>query len=146
MEISQLGLVGGVPPRAVDVFTTVTGHHVTNSARQAFCECGQRQPADWHGTPSEWRISHLQAAWPLLPRSAAETKEEFLGRLSQLYVEASKLERGIDDSLGLNRPVSPGQAYPTLTDDAEAAGELVEVLRHHMKSVRDHLLDTTWSE
>ncbi|MEV6266707.1 hypothetical protein AB0L64_06060 [Kribbella sp. NPDC051936] len=146
MEISEFGLVGGVPPRAVDALTTVTGHQVSDSGRQAFCQCGQREPADWHGSRSEWRISHLKTAWPLLSRSSGEAKQQFLGRLSQLYVEASKLEQGIDESLGLNRPVSPGQAFPSLTNNAEAAAELVEVLRHQMESVRDSLLDTAWRE
>ncbi len=89
---------------------------------------------------------HLRDAWPVVSRRADETKERFLGRLSERYVEATKLEQAIDDSLGLNRPVAEGQAYPTITDESADAGELAEVLRHQMESVRDDLLRTSWAD
>jgi hypothetical protein len=102
MQTNELdNLVGGVPPRQVDVLTAVSGHNISNSnARPAICECGARQPADWTATPTEWRETHLQEAWPEVRRADGETAEAFLARLSDLYVAASMREQGIEEAQG----------------------------------------------
>ena len=146
MHTSELdNLVGGVPPRRVDVLTTVSGHRISNSnARPAFCECGARQSAEWTATPKEWRETHLQEAWPEVRCGDGETMEAFLARLSDLYVAASMREHGIEDALGLNRPIPPGGKYPVISEESMAASDLVEVIEHQMTALRDRLLRTNW--
>lgn len=138
-------LVGGVPPRQVDALTAVSGHNISNSnARPAICECGARQPADWTATPTEWRETHLQEAWPEVRRADGETAEAFLARLSDLYVAASMREQGIEEAQGLNRPIAPGGEYPVISERSMAASDLVEVIERQMTALRDRLLHTSW--
>jgi hypothetical protein len=146
MQTNELdSLVGGVPPRQVEVLTTVSGHNISNSnARPAICECGARQPAGWAATPKEWRETHLQEAWPEVRRADGETAEALLGRLSDLYVAASMREQWIDEAQGLNRPIAPGGDYPVLSEESRAASDLVEVIERQVTKLRDRLLETSW--
>ena len=146
MQTNELdNLVGGVPPRQVDMLTTVSGHNISHSnARPAFCECGARQPADWTGTPKGWREAHLREAWPEVRRADGETAEAFLARLSDLYVAASMREQRIDEAQGLDRPIAPGREYPVASEESMAASDLVEVIKRQMNALRDRLLETSW--
>jgi hypothetical protein len=146
MQTSELdNLVGGVPPRQVDVLTAVSGHNISKSnVRPASCECGARQPADWTATPTEWRETHLQEAWPEVHRGDGETAEALLARLSDLYVAASMREQGIEEAQGLNRPIAPGGQYPVLSEESMAVSDLVEVIEHQMTALGDRLLQTSW--
>jgi hypothetical protein len=138
-------LVGGVPPRQMDLLTTVSGHDISDSnARPVICECGVRQPADWTGTPNQRRETHLQAAWPDVRRADGETAETFLARLSDLYVAASMLEQGIDEAQGLDRPIPPGGEYPVISEESMTASDLVEVIERQMNALQHRLLQTTW--
>lgn len=146
MQTNELDtLLGGVPPREVDLLTTVSGHDISNSnARPVICECGARQPADWTGTPKQWRETHLQEAWPEVRRVDSETAEAFLARLSDLYVAASMREQGIDEAQGLHRPIMPGGEYPVISEESMAASDLVVVIERQMNALRHRLLQTTW--
>lgn len=145
MQTSELdNLVGGVPPRQVDVLTTVSGHNISNSnARPAICDCGARQPVDWTATPKQWRETHLQEAWPEVRRVEGETADALLARLSDLYVAASMREQGIEEAQGLDRPIAPGQKFPVISDESMAASGLVEVIERQMITLRDRLLETS---
>jgi hypothetical protein len=77
-----------------------------------------------------------------------ESLEAFLARLSDLYVAASMREQGIPEVEveGLDVPTASAPTRETSTEEAKAAGDLVEVVRHQMDGVRDRLLNTRYKE
>lgn len=130
----------GPPPRNVEPWTHVPDHEVIASrGGPVFCSCGIRPAAT--DDPVEWRTAHLRGAWPVLvPRLDGEPLGQWMNRVSEEYVAASKVETDLFQEMGGARPIRPGEPYPVMSPEYEAAGDRVQVLEYQLEELRERVI------
>jgi hypothetical protein len=129
----------GVPPRAVQAWTSVRGHTIAGTQGRYVCSCGEWRAETDSGSEAEaQRMEHLRNAWPVMvPREPGERRDSWRERIAAAHDEALQERHRLEARDHLLEPTREGQPFPIISREFSAADERVTVLEWWLDKLAD---------